>query len=272
MNSHNVRQYSRRGVLAAAGATGVSLLVGGVAASSDSDGDWEDGGDEITRTFEEDEVRQYLPRLDISRGARDRLIGVYAWIARSPDHDLDAITYWMRYTHQDPGAAEMGRLDRVVGVFASDAHLWDHEPATIYVDPDSGDVERVIVTGYHHYPLEASAENAPFSADHSAAATHAELEVVDPWSHYRFNGDRDGADVTNAVDLNSFLDVRDSWNTRGVFDSSSRLAVDNPWAIKDGRVDSWWAENSRDARAARIWHLLGLRGADETDPEFDQLR
>lgn len=269
--THDTRPTTRRAYIGLCVATCATLLTGQAVASTETDYEWEDGHDDIQREYDEEEVRTYLPRFDISREARERLLGVYAWIARSPDHETDAYSYWLRYSHQDPASEDLGLLDRALGALASDAHLWDHEPATVFVDPDSGEVDRVVVTGYHHYPLETEGTVAPITADHTADETHLELDIVDPWHHYRFNEDKDGADITNTVDLESFIAVRDTWEDRGVFDRSSRLAVDNPWAIADGRVDSWWAEGSRDARAARIWHLLGLRGADRTDPSFGSL-
>lgn len=269
------RQVSRRAFLAAAAGT-VSIAVGTLTSAAEdlsgtTDYDWQDGDEDITREFDDSEVREYLPRFDISRQSRKQLIGIYAWIARSDDRDTDAYYYWLRYTHQDAGLEQLPVVDRVAGILASDSHLWDHEPAIVYVDSDTGELEHAIVTGYHHYPLEASAETAPFSSDETAAETHLELEVIDPWHHYRFNHDANGADVTNTVSLNNFIEVRDDWERRAVFARSNPLAVDNPWTLKDRDVTTWWDESTRDARAARIWHLLGLRGADRTDEEFDEL-
>lgn len=235
--------------------------------STETDYSWHDGGDGITRRFDEDELEQYLPLFDISRSARDQLIGIYAWIADSPDRDTRAYYYWLRYTHQDPVAEASGFFERAVGVLATDGHLWDHELAIIFVDPSTATVEEAIVTGYHHYPLIVSGDDAPLSAHQTDRDTHLEIEVVDPWHHYRLNFDRNGVDLTPSVDLNSFIDVRDQWENRGIFENSSRLAVDNPWALKDGRRDSWWDESTQDARAARLWHFLGLYRADEADPE-----
>lgn len=259
---------TRRAFLGSAAAVGSSLVIGSVGATTRSDYSWLDDGDDLTRRFDRDELERYLPRFDISRESRDQLIGVYGWIAESQQHDTIAYYYWLRYTHQDPVLESEGLLERALGVLASDAHLWDHEPAIVFVDPSSGAVEEAIVTGYHHYPLIVDGTSAPLTSDAIDQETHLELEVIDPWHHYRLNRDNSGADVTNIVALRDFIEVRDAWESRGIFDSSSRLAIDNPFAMKDNRRSSWWDTRSRDARAARIWHWLGLYGADETDPEL----
>lgn len=258
---------TRRGYLAVSASVGVSLFAGKGGAAISTDYTWEDGGDDISRRFDEGELLEYLPRFDLSRDARDQLLDVYGWIGESSDHDTDAYYYWMRYSHQEPASEDLNLLDRALGAFASDAHLWDHEPSIVFVD-DNGSVEEAIVTGYHHYPLEVSGPAIPLTSDETTQQTHLELEVVDPWHHYRLNHDEDGADVTNSVSLKDFIEVRDTWETRGIFDQSSRLAVDNPWAIKDGRAESWWAEGSRDARAVWLWDRIGARGATDTDPEL----
>lgn len=257
---------TRRSFIGLVGAAGVSLVAGTARAEVNTDYRWRDGGDEITRRFDRDELVEYLPRFSISRSAREQLIGVYGWIAESEDHDTDAYYYWMRYSHQDPAADDLPFIERAMGVLATDGHLWDHEPSIIFVDPDSGAVEEIVVTGYHHYPLKTT--DPPLSSDVSDQETHIELEVIDPWHHYVLNSDKDGADVTNTVALRDFLEVRDQWESRGIFDRSSDLAVDNPFAMKEGRRDSWWKEGTRDARAAWLWHRLGLFGEDETDPEL----
>lgn len=231
---------------------------------------WQNDGDRITREFDEDELRAYLPYFDIESEDLEQLIGVYGWIARSPDHNTDAYYYWLRYSHQDAAADRMGFLDRAVGLLSSDAHLWDHEPSVIYANRRTGEVEKAIVTGYHHYPLEVSGENAPLVEDYvSGLETHLALHVVPPWHHYMLADTGDVADVTNHVSLNSFIDVRDSWERRDVFANSNSLAIDNPWTLADKRVESWWDEDTWDARAARWWNRLGLRGADQVEPEVE---
>lgn len=263
--------YSRRQVLA--GATAVAgTVLGGTASSvtATDDGDWENAGDTIHRSDDLEQLRRYMPFLRISRESQKELIGFYGWKAESPDHDTDVFYYWARYTHQDAAADQFTLLDRALGVLASDAHLWDHEPSAIYVNQETGEVEKAIVTGYHHYPIEIDGENAPLIEDRvDGRETHLSLTVVDPWHHYMFDHDERGTDVTNFAVFESWLEVRSAWQANGFYDNSSAAAIDNPWTLKDGREMSWWDESTRDARAAKLWHMLGLRGAGDTASDLE---
>ena len=261
---------TRRTFLSTAVAVGTSALLPKVRAEPDTDYSWRDDGDDIIRRYDEAEMREYLPRFDISSHAREQLIGIYGWIAESEQHDTTAYYYWLRYSHQDPIVEDLGLLERAFGVLATDGHLWDHEPSIVFVDPASQSVEAAVVTGYHHYPLQVDRRVAPLTADVLDAETHLELEVIDPWHHYRLNASKDGADLTNTVPLHNFIDVRDRWERRGTFDRSAALAVDNPWSMRDGRQKTWWKEGTRDARAAWLWYRLGLYGAHETDAELSK--
>lgn len=260
-------EQTRRQFVASGAAITVAALTPTASATTGTTYQWEDDGDRITREYDEEELRAYLPYFDIEQQDLEQLIGVYGWIARSPDHDTDAYYYWMRYSHQDAAADRMGFLDRAVGILSSDSHLWDHEPSIIYVNRRTGEVEKAIVTGYHHYPLEVSGSNAPLVEDRVPGLdTHLSLYVVPPWHHYMLADEDDVVDVTNHVGLRSFIDIRDSWERRNIFENSNPLAIDNPWAMADKRAESWWDEDTWDARAARLWNRLGLRGAEDVEP------
>jgi len=235
------------------------------AATEDTDYEWEDDGDYIERSFDAELLRQYVPLLRISSEARSKFIGLYGFTARSPDHDTDAHCFWARYTHQDAAADDLGFWDEAAGFIASDSHLWDHEYFYSFSDSSTGEFVKGIGTGYHHYPIEISAENAPLSQRHGPFESHLHLNVVDPWHHYTIDHHEKGQDPTEFGRFESFLANRDSWERQDIFKNSNPLAIDNPWSLADGRADSMWAEGTQDARAARVWAALGLRGAGEVD-------
>ncbi|WP_440767500.1 hypothetical protein [Natronorubrum sp. DTA7] len=262
------RQYlSKAAVTAAVPGAALTAAVGKAAAEID-DYDWSDDGDYIERTDDLDEIRAYMPYLRISPDSRRQLIGLYGWKAQSPDHDTDAYYIWARYTHQDAAADDLTLLDRAFSVFASDSHLWDHEPSIIYVDPQTGEIEKAVVTGYHHFPLEIT--NPTLSeGEIEGHETHLNLNVVDPWHHYTHDRLENGVDVTNFARFESWLEHRDSWIDNGFYENSNPVAIDNPWSFLED-THSWWAEGTWDYRAGKWWNMLGLRGADDaTNVRFD---
>ncbi|UTF52745.1 hypothetical protein [Natronosalvus rutilus] len=255
-------EMNRRRFLASVGFASIGLTT---PTTAQTDYSWTDGGDVIDRSYPEDELRRHVPYLTTSRTARESFIGLYGWKAESPDRDTDVYAYWARYTHQTPGIGDIGLMDWAVGAFASDGHVWDHEPSYVFVDSETGNFELAVVTGYHHFPLFVSSQSPPITRADDGGQ-HLHLKVVDPWHHYLLDNDTIGGDPTIYGRLESFLDVRGEWDQNGVFDATNNLAIDNPWAFPDNRVDSWWDESTRDAKAARWWAWLGLRGADEASP------
>lgn len=260
MSDVSRRQYlGRAAATAVAPGMGLAALAG--SATADGGYDWADDGDYIERSDDLDELRRYMPYLNISTSSRRQLIGLYGWKAQSPDHDTDAYYYWARYTHQDAGAEQLGLMDRALGLLASDAHLWDHEPKILFVDPTTGEIESATVTGYHHFPLDIT--DPTLSEGYvDGRETHLNLNVVDPWHHYTHDRLENGVDVTNFAQFESWLEHRDSWRDLGFYENSNPVAIDNPWSFKDD-VHSWWAEGTRDYRAGKMWSWLGLRGADD---------
>ncbi|WP_306055432.1 hypothetical protein [Natronococcus wangiae] len=237
-------EHSRRAFIATMGTTSLGLT-----GSAAAERDWENDGDEITRTDDLDELREYMPYLAYSRGSesRDQLIGLYGWKAESPDHDTDAYSYWARYTNQNAGLEELGITDRVAGLLASDAHLWDHEPSITFVNPDTGDVEEVVYTKGHH-SVGVIEKDIPL-----INGTNVSLEVVDPWHHYTPDDDKEGVDVTNFAEFGSFLDHRERWEEVGFYENSKAEAIDNPWTAR--KSDTWF-ESRRDRYAAMLWGFL----------------
>lgn len=257
MDSHP----ARRDVLAAAGGSVATLVSLGVTTSRTSaSSDWEHGlTPSITRTDDPDELAVYQPKFQISKPARDQLEGLYGWKAESDEWETDVYYYWMKYTHQDP--ALDGYLERAVGIFASDSHLWDHEPAIVFVDSETGEPERAVVTGFHHYAREIPRDAGQWSASETDDPTHVNLRVVDPWHHYQEDVNRPTARVDAFAEFGSFLEQRESWERDGFYENSHRPAIDDPWVMSVGGRSTWWADGTRDARAAKLWEWMGLRDA-----------
>ncbi|WP_254810600.1 hypothetical protein [Natronosalvus amylolyticus] len=267
-DSQHQGSRSRRGFLRTLPTSLTLGTIGSVQSATANEGteyEWVNDGDYIERTFDEDTLLEWVPFLNISSDARRKFIGLYGFTARSPDHDTDAHCFWARYTHQESAADDMGFWDEAAGWMSSDSHLWDHEPSTIFTDSQTGEFRKAIATGYHHYPLEISAMNAPLTQFYGTRDSHLHLNVVDPWHHYTVDHNEQGQDPTYFGRFESFIANRDSWEEQNIFKNSNPLAIDNPWALADGRADSWWDESTRDARAARIWAYLGLRGAGDVD-------
>lgn len=251
--------------MAATATTAAAAVAGSSSASADSDTpEWSlEVTGEITRSDDLEELRTYQPLFDISAAAREQLKGLYGWKAESPDHDTDAYYYWARYTHQEPASASF--LDRAVGALASDGHLHDTEPVIVAVDAETGEVEKATVTGYHHYAMDVVDDRYYIQNEHPDLATHVTLGVVDPWHHYTRADTNQVAEVNGFAEFGSFLEQRSAWADDGMYQNSSNAAIDDPWYVLDGGRDTWWADGTRDARAVKLWRLMGLRGADDAD-------
>ena len=262
------REYLRTAVKTTVAPGAAVATVVGSAGAIEDDYDWSDDGDYIERSDDLDDLRQYMPYLRISPESRRQLIGFFGWKAESPDHDTDAYYYWARYTHQDALADHFTLFDYAFGLLSSDAHLWDHEPSIIYVDPETGEVVDATATGYHHYALDIS-DPTLSEGEVDGLETHLNLNVVDPWHHYTHDTAERSVDVTNFARFESWLEHRDSWIDNGFYENSNSVAIDNPWSFRDD-THSWWDESTRDYRAGRLWHRLGFRGADDvTNVRFD---
>ncbi|MFC6720893.1 hypothetical protein ACFQGT_00405 [Natrialbaceae archaeon GCM10025810] len=251
----------RRTFLARAGAVTISSVALTSPASAQSVPDRPDHLENVDD--DTDELEQYQPSFIASSTTRSEIEGVYGWYADSSEYDGRAYYYWVRYPTQ------RGILPSWVPVVGSaDSHFRDHEPVVVYTD-DAGDVERVIVSGYHHFVLDLDSDSLELREDRADDPTHAKLRIVDHHHHYRNGADstRDGVlpDTMAGVDLRGWLDERESWYDLGVFESSNPEAIEDPFALRDD-LDTWWADGSADAWVGRnVWVPLGLRGADETD-------
>lgn len=227
----------RRDFLRAAGAVGGLSLAGPVAAEIESDAT----PASVAIDYDKDWLEQYAPSFRMSLRSNRDMTGVYGYRARSDVEEYAVAAYWVRYAVQD-------------AISPLDSHQYDHEP--VYVKVDGGDVSSVVYSGYHHFAAEADAADLVLED-----GTHATLEVIDPWHHYRVD-DRPADDVPEVRDWTA---SRGEWIAYGFYDRTNNGAVDNPYTMVGGGRDSWWDRSTLDYWGGRIFAQLGLRGGDQRD-------
>lgn len=248
---------TRRQVLRGAGATavaglGTATFSGPTAAQASQ----YDVPSDYTQSFDREFLERYQPLLVTSSPeVRSNLMGMWGYKVTSPDSDYAVAAYWAKYATQ--AGLSIPLTDIVIG---ADAHAGDHEPVYLYVDEVTGEVDRVVATGYHHFAMEVSGENAHLTKDRDPdRETHVSLDVVDPWHHYQLvEGDRGFF-----PDLYDWTAARDNWVRDGIYDTTALYAVDNPYVMLER--DSWWDRDTTDYQFAKLWLALGLRGADSRD-------
>lgn len=250
---------TRRQFLATSGAT-LAAVVGVGSVSATDDFGWLPG--HVTQVGDDpDELERYQPRLVTNAEDRQKMVGMFGWYADSSVYDTRAYYYWLKYTHQD---SVLDSIPLVGGIFAADAHLGDHEPYIAFVNTATGEVERVVYTGYHHYAVELDADNANLSDGYQAGVeTHTPLEVVTPHHHYRLADEGRGVLASNITSMDSFLDAYPTWDRQGIFDNSNEETVRDPWEVKS--AGHWWDEGTIDYRLASIRIALNWRDAGDRD-------
>lgn len=263
---------TRRELLRGAGiAAGAGLLGAGTqpttargasADVSDPD-DWALQHDHIDDWGDDPEVLEhYQPRLVIDPRDREQFLGTYGWYADSEEHGQRAVYLWTRYSHQD---SLFDFLPFVGPFFQIDAHFGDHEPVIVFVDLDSGEVEEVLYTGYHHYAAHLTRDDGlPLSESRKEGEeTHVTLRVIHPHHHFEIERDRDGVPVDTLGPINSFAEAYPAWTDRGIFENTYHPALQDPWRLTDR--GHWWEEGTWDQRLARIHIALDWRDAGDRD-------
>ncbi|MFP8891831.1 hypothetical protein ACLI4U_18975 (plasmid) [Natrialbaceae archaeon A-CW2] len=242
------------------GAAAVGAAVVGLSSSGSADAHWlpdhvtvaGDGGEELEK---------YAPSLITLPGQRQKMQGLYGIWMDSTEHDLRAYMYWLRYSHQD---SLLDGIPLVGELFSRDAHLGDHEPFIAFVDVATGEVRETVYTGYHHYGVHLTGDQinlAERAVDNRE--THVVLRVIDPHHHYRLGDPGRGALASNLTSLNSFLEAYPRWDDRGIWDSSDRETVTDPWRARER--GHWWRDGSIDKRLADIRLFLNWRDAGDRD-------
>lgn len=174
--------------------------------------------DHVTIRYEPDTLANYQPLLQISQSSREKLNGLYGWVARSSEFDTAVCVYWCSYTHQEsPWWAP------------STGHFGDHEPIQVEFNPSTGEVTRVRSSIYHWIKGEVTASNAVLSG------TNPTLKVLDPYHHYTAQPDES---VTTKLSVKDLTNEFDGWLDNGLEGNLVTGASYNPW-VMESESDFW---------------------------------
>lgn len=249
---------SRRDVLATSGKALAGLgLLATTAAPSAAEIDSDAKPDHVTVRYNEERLERWQPYMSMSSEARKALTGVYGYEATSPEWEYDVLCYWSRYSIQE-------------GFWIFDSHQYDHEPVYLFLDSSASEpappsaLELVKYAAYHHYSGSVAPELSELSGSRqSTDETHASLDVIPQYHHYRYTGDGSGIHPP----LKDWPAARSEWEAYGFYSGTSREAVDAPHTMLDR--ESWWADGTTDAKFASLWLRLGLApdDRDELDRE-----
>lgn len=175
--------------------------------------------DHVTIEYEPSVLERYQPLLDISQQSREKLLGLYGWVARSPEHDTAVCVYWCSYSHQEAPwwAPETG-------------HFGDREPIQVEFDTDSGEVARVRASIFHWLKGEVDSSEAVLDG------TNPTLRVIEP--HHQYTAQPDASRCT-AIDVDDLTGELDAWLDNGLEAALQPGACHNPWIMRDH--EDFWA-------------------------------
>lgn len=223
------------------GTLGASTLAGLTFTGTVAGDHFDQQPDHVTLSYPESRLQDYQPRLVMQDDDRDALIGHFAWQARSPEYETDALVYWASYTHQD-------------GVTDRDSHLGDHEPIYLFVDSETGEIETVVASVYHWLAGKTTAGSLPMTDQHPI------LKVIHPWHQYTHPRDSTAGAVDPVLyDLQNHFD---EWLANGLESALAPGTVVNPWRML--ARPHWWRRDtlgvfSTDALILSAERFIGLR-------------
>ncbi len=196
-------------------ATGATALGAGVLSGTALAAHYDAQPEHVTISFDQSYLEQYRPELVLSADAREKFLGMYGWVATSPEYDTNVCVYWCSYSHQE---GWLGNLD---------SHYGDHEPLQVEVNSETGDIERVRASVYHWIKGETLASEA------SLKDGRPHLEVVDP--HHQYTAATSAGILPEVEDLTA---VFQDWLDDGLEDALHPGSSTNPWSM-EVRGD-WW--------------------------------
>ncbi len=215
--------------------------------------DWSSKPDSVEITFDEQRLRKYQPKLKMSDATGKRFDGLYGYVATSPDQDTDVLCYWSKVKR----VAEIDWIDDT----KLGSGLGDHDPIYVFVDSETGDIQRIVYSTYHLGAAEARpSEDELETSEYSDEPTHPTFTVADRWHHFNYTPDATG----HLTELKSWPEVRSTWANNNF--GPDAAAVQDPWQLtstNDWRANDGWFSTTD------LWlslgQTLGWFGADEAD-------
>ncbi|ELZ14407.1 hypothetical protein C478_07277 [Natrinema thermotolerans DSM 11552] len=209
-----------------------ATVVGGTSTASAATNDgteayWDAQPEHVTVSFDRAAIEAYQPRLLWDRYDVADPISYTALYAESPEWDTDVVAGFHEYAQQE-------------GATAQDSHAGDHEPSYVFINSDTGDVQRVVYSGYHWFQASVTRDQIRL-VQNDAGGENPVLRRVPPWNHHLPTAS--GIDRTGrAFPVESMLDSLDAWLVNGM---SGSLRVDqplNPWKMLNAH--DWWQDDA----------------------------
>lgn len=227
--------------MASAG-TGVAIYGGATAAAATDP--YQPQPSTVRLEYDEAVLKKYRPKLVIEHlDIKPNFLA--GWVARSNDRDTHVACYWAYYVAQSGGGVN------------SAEHADDREPVQVHYDPDTGEVQQVIVDGYHYYA-------ARYPEPTLVEDTRPLLYVQKPYHFYVDQGQRSGG---KDVDLEDMHDWYPGWIRNGWLVSKKAALV--PWEMFTRT--HYWSEESMWAGLTAFQYSVklsaGLAGADSADTD-----
>jgi hypothetical protein len=229
----------RRQYLKGLGATATALAI--APSSTTASGPYREQPEYVDLVYNTSVLEEFRP-LVVTRTLDVTIDPLYGWVATSAERDLNVAVYF-------------GWRPTQAGVSEYDSHPGDREPIYVFYDPNTREIDEVVVDGYHYI-----ATRYPASALTFTDQKHARLQAVNPWAFYK-KTQEEGV----YIDLGNLHNRYQTWIDNGW--GVHRESVVNPWVIR--RRGHWWADTvggfSVDRAIVQAGLTLGLGGADQAD-------
>ncbi len=213
--------------------------------------DWSAKPDGAEIVWDEWRLWKYQPKLVMDQATREAFDGLYGYVATSEDEDTDVLCYWSKVS----GGESLPVGDNVLG-----SAIGDHDPIYVFVNSDSGEIERIVYSGYNLEAAEVQPPEEDLVQDRADVPTHPTFTVVPGWYHYRYTPEETG----HFVELKSWPAVRHTWRSNNF--GPDTATVENPWQLAS---EPDWRANDGWFSVTDIWLGLGQRfgwyGAENID-------
>lgn len=217
----------------AGGATGIAGLAaaGTVAAEHSKPA-------KVTIEYDEETLDRFKPHLQMHEDDRELFLGLYGWVAKHEDRDLDVAVYWARYRRQRDAFWAPGT-----------DHWGDHEPVQVLHDPETNEAVTIRASIWHWYKGEQRAATVPMDGE------NPRLRVMNP--HHQYSAAEPDASLTSF----DVLDLRNAWDDWIRNDLENDVVVGasyEPWVMENEA--SWWR---KEREAFYIETMAGIGFGDQ---------